>query len=122
MHYPSFLFHSYSDPEYERMRGFLPDPTQNPEQFKAQLKIFTQQYQQLLNDKVDSAFKARRDRSPDALKTVAPSYEPAERAAAPAPAKTRQGQVYQEPKATVPQQAPPAPLKTPKGNAYEVIP
>lgn len=76
MHYPSFLFHSYSDPEYERMRGFLPDPTQNPEQFKARLKIFTQQYQQLLNDKVDSAFKARRDRSPDALKTVAPSYEP----------------------------------------------
>jgi hypothetical protein len=61
--------------EYERMKGFMPDPSQGPEQFKAQLRIFVDQYQQLLNDKVDSAFKVRRDRSPEALKSVEATYK-----------------------------------------------
>jgi hypothetical protein len=33
-----------SEKEYERMLGFLPDPTQNPGQFQTQLRIFTDQY------------------------------------------------------------------------------
>jgi hypothetical protein len=97
--------------EYERMRSFLPDPSQNPEQFRSQLEIFTDQYQQLLNDKVDSAFRTRRQQDPEALKAVTPSHQrssKSQKAQAPA-AQPRQGQSYPtapEPQLTTPPAAP----------------
>jgi hypothetical protein len=69
-----------------------------------------EQYQQLLYDKVDSAFKARREQSPEGLKTVEPTYKaPAAAEKKPAPAatdKTPLGGEYPT-------------LKTPKGRRLD---